>query len=576
MAAAIDKRRAKPPSDSPLAHRSSGTDRLASNPSETTPLLQPSDAATTSNHGPRILYSTTPDNAPPPAPRGTAPSTARFWALFSQILATQFLCFFDTTVMVSSHPVITSHFGAAHSASWLSTAFMVASTVSQPLLGRLSDALGRKPLFLGTLAVFCAATLWCALATSMESLVAARAVCGVGAGGTMLMGSITMSDIIPIESRGTYLSYINIVVGIGSGLGATVGGTIAETIGWRWEFGVQVPPLVACLVVALVVIPDDLGVVGKRESLHQVMRAFDTLGALSLTLAVSTLIVGLNLGGNIYPWSHPFIVTSLMVFATAFPAFFLIERRAAKPIMPLKFISRRPRANLILSNFLGAMISNAILFNAPLYFQAVLLTSATSSGLRLMLLAIASSVTGALTGLFITMTRRLQSPLVCAAALYLSSIISLCVMRRDLLADVFWLALAPYAVANGLQFTTTAVAVLATSSHDEQAIVMSVLAIWRSLGTVFGVAFSSLLVQNALLHYLDVYVHGPLKVEVVALARASVQAIAKLDQPYREQVVQSYDAALRLAFGSCIVAAVITALLIVRLRLPQLQPSRKS
>lgn len=103
------------------------------------------------------------------------------------------------------------------------------------------------------------------------------------------------------SSRSTYLSYTNVVVGLGSGLGAAFGGTIAETVGWRWAFGTQVPPLVACLVVSSVVIPDGLGVLGKRESLSQVIRGFDALGASLLTLAVSMLILGLNLGGNILP-----------------------------------------------------------------------------------------------------------------------------------------------------------------------------------------------------------------------------------------------------------------------------------
>lgn len=193
-----------------------------------------------------------------------------------------------------------------------------------------------------------------------------------------------------------------------------------------------------------------------------------------------------------------------------------------------------------------------------------------------MLLALVSSATGALTGIFISMSRRLHAPLLWASVLYLCSVVYLYCMQRGLSADVFWIALVPYSMANGLQYTTTAVAVLATSANDEQAIVMSALAIWRSLGTVLGVALSSVVLQNALVHYLNEYVHGPLKKEITALARASVQAIADLDQPYREQVVHSYDAALRLAFGSCIIAAVVSALLVVRLKLPKLVSSSKS
>ncbi|OAR02268.1 hypothetical protein LLEC1_03280, partial [Akanthomyces lecanii] len=448
------------------------------------------------------------------------------------------------------------------------------------------------PLFLGALATFAAATLWCALAASMASLVAARALCGVGAGGTMLMGSIIMSDMIPIESRSTYLSYINIVVGLGSGLGATFGGTIAETIGWRWAFGTQVPPLLACLVVSLATIPYGLGLLGARESLGQVMRGFDTTGAVLLTLAVSTLILGLNLGGNILPWTHSFVVTALMLFTVAFPAFLLTESRAAKPIMPLKFVTVRPHANLILSNFLGAysprflpFLSRSFSeqrFQSPQANLCVLNTGryifkpATSSGLQLMLLAVLSSAAGALTGVLITVTRRLKWPLVYAAVLYPSSIACLVCMQRSSSATVFLLALVPYALANGLQYTTTAVAVLATSTRDEQAVVMSALAIWRSLGTVLGVALSSLVVQNALLCYLNIFVRGPRREDVITLARTSVQKIAELEQPYQEQVVQSYDAALRLAFGSCVLAAIVSALLVVRIKLPRLGSIAKS
>lgn len=126
-------------------------------------------------------------------------STGRFWFIFSQLLASQFISCFDGTIMASSHPVITSYFGAANSASWLSTAFLLTSTAFQPLLGRLSDAVGRKPLYVACLVIFVLATTWCALADSIESFIMARAVCGLGAGGAMTLGSIIVSDLVPIE-----------------------------------------------------------------------------------------------------------------------------------------------------------------------------------------------------------------------------------------------------------------------------------------------------------------------------------------------------------------------------------------
>lgn len=141
------------------------------------------------------------DRAPPPLFLGGV-SHGRFWWIFGNVLALHFVSCFDGTIMASSHPVITSYFQSSNSASWLSTAFLLTSTAFQPLLGRLSDTVGRKGPFLVTATIFALATLWCALAQSMASFIAARAVCGLGAGGVMTLGSIIVSDLVPIERRG--------------------------------------------------------------------------------------------------------------------------------------------------------------------------------------------------------------------------------------------------------------------------------------------------------------------------------------------------------------------------------------
>lgn len=112
---------------------------------------------------------------------------SQFWFLYGPILFMYFLANFDSTLMASSHPVITSYFHASNAASWLSTAFMLTSTAFQPLFGRVSDTLGRRPLYIFSLVMFVATTLWCSLAQSIGSFIAARAFCGLGAGGVMAM-----------------------------------------------------------------------------------------------------------------------------------------------------------------------------------------------------------------------------------------------------------------------------------------------------------------------------------------------------------------------------------------------------
>lgn len=312
-------------------------------------------------------------------------SYSRFWLIFSNVLALNFISNFDGTIMASSHPVITSYFHSSNSASWLSTAFLLTSTAFQPLLGSLSDSIGRKTPYMATMVIFALATLWCALAQSMTSFIAARAFCGLGAGGVMTLGSIIVSDLVPIERRGAYQSYINMVYGVASTSGAALGGFMADYLGWRWEFGIQVPALLLCVGVSAFTIPERLGLkANKKETVLEAMKHFDFMGSFFLMTSITFLILGLNLGGNVLPWSHPFVIASLVIFATFFPTFLWAESTATHPIMPLYLIQRSPHRNMIFSNSLAAFMMNAILFNMPLYFQAVLLTSATTSGLCLM------------------------------------------------------------------------------------------------------------------------------------------------------------------------------------------------
>ncbi|KAK8052582.1 hypothetical protein PG993_003967 [Apiospora rasikravindrae] len=526
--------------------------------------------------------------SPPRYLHNTSP--ARFLVIFAQILIVQFAGCFDATVMASSHPVITSHFHAAAAASWLSTSFLLASTACQPLIGRLSDATGRRPLFLGCLAVFVVATAGCAAAPGIGCLIAARGLCGVGAGGLMVLGDIILSDLVPVERRGLYYPYSSLVYGVGCTLGAAMGGLLAEHLGWRWIFASQIPVMLVCLAVSAVAIPRDLGVqedcttAGLRDSL----RDFDFVGSGLLCAILTTIILGLNLGGQILPWSHPIVASALVVCAACIPLFLYVEWRCAShPLVPLDFLSRAPKANLLASNFLSTMLTNSILFNMPIFLQAVLLATPTRSGLQLMLPFAVTSAVSALTAYTIARTRRLRWSVVAGASFFLAGALALAQLpgRRT----PHWLAvlaLVPTSVGQGLQNPGTFIAVLAAAAEGKQrrqGLATSVMVLVRSVGQVVGIAASSLLLQGSLRYYLGKLVvgggggageNGPgstrSETEVIKRVLASIESIASLEAPYRMQVVESYEKALRTLFAGLAVLALVSLLILCPAKVPRI------
>ncbi|KAF1993133.1 MFS general substrate transporter [Amniculicola lignicola CBS 123094] len=505
-------------------------------------------------------------------------SKAKFRFIFGGILLGYTAATFDSTLMFSSHPVITSYFNASNSASWLSTSFLLTSTSLQPLFGRVSDTIGRRPLYLAGLVILAAATAWCAAAQSIGSFIAARAFCGVGAAGVMAMGSILTNDLVSIRVRGKYQAYINLFYGGGSACGAAFGGFLCDRIGWRMTFALQVPVLVALFVNAVFTTPSDIGPqLAKRsgKGIKDAIKGFDLAGSALSTTSVAFLILGLNLGGNVYPWKHPLVISPLVIAVVCGSVLIRVEKKAERPVMPLGMLSSRPRGNLVFNNFFAQIGINTIFFNIPLYFQAVKLETPSMSGFRLAVASVALTVCGVSAGFIMTATGRMKWLIVVGSLSLLMGGLCLSSLWNGIPSWLATIFIVPAAIGQGLSFPATSLAVLATSTQEDQAVMQSTLNLWRSLGVVMGVSFSSLMLQNALTVYLNSLVTGKHKDEIILTVRKSVRSIIDLDPKHQSQVIDAYNRSLKVTFMSAIAMFVIANVLVFAIKLPNIKPKEE-
>lgn len=502
----------------------------------------------------------------------------RFKFLLFSVLFGSTIAFFDSTLMASAHPVITSYFHASNAASWFSTVFFLTSTVFQPLYGRLSDTIGRRSVYLFSIFMFFVSTAWCGAAPNLGSFIAARAICGLGAGGVMSMASILISDVVKIEYRGIYQSWFNLAYGTGTGLGAALGGWLCDRFGWRMAFYLQLPFILLFGVLAAIACPPGLGPNLAKTSgkgLRETFSSFDTYGAMGLTATTTCLILGVNLGGNVFTWSHPLVITSLVLFVVAAVSLYFIERKAKYPILPIPLLSTNPNASLMWSNFFGAIVVNTALFNIPLYLQAVRQTTPTTSGLFLLAPLTGISITAMSVGYYITRTRNMKAPMTIGTFVLLFGTI---VLSTCLSAEVpTWVIpfLIPFcSIGQGFFFPPVTIALLAINPQDDQAVVGTTLGLVRSLGAILGVAVSSWVLQNSLLLFLQEYVTSAdpaKKAWIIKMARESVSSIRDLDPKHKGQVIAAYAASLRATFLMSVIVGVICVILIWPLKVPRLQ-----
>ncbi|KXX73634.1 Vacuolar basic amino acid transporter 2 [Madurella mycetomatis] len=501
----------------------------------------------------------------PPEEESWKPPRGFFWIQVA-IMSNVFLYGFDGTITAATYAVISSEFNAANTASWLTTSYLVTSTAFQPLYGRVSDIFGRRICFFISSITFALGCLGCGIADEIVFLNCMRALTGFGGGGLMTMATIVNSDMIPFRKRGMYQALQNGMFGFGAVCGSSFGGSIADGIGWRWCFLLQVPISAFALCVGALVIKNPRGGFDLGQGFRDTWARVDFTGALLLVVAISVQLAGLSLGGNEVPWGSPWVVSSLVGSVILLLLFLAVEARTrAIPIIPLRMLRGSLPLLIQFSNICVGLSAYAYLFNLPLFFQVVLLDSATTAGARLAIPSLATPIGGLIAGVVMSRWGKLLTLVRLGAILMVfgnALVVSLG------FADSAWkynVYIFPANLGQGIAYPGILFTSLATFDHADHAVSASTVYLIRSLGTVYGVSITSAIVQTTLSVRLpDALGEIVDKPRIIDEIRHSVSAIKTLPPDVQLKARLVYYEGLRYAFSmSTGVAAVAmcTALL---------------
>ena len=291
------------------------------------------------------------------------------------LLLGMLLASLDQTIVSTALPTIVGDLGGLSHLSWVVTAYLLTSTVSTPLWGKLGDLYGRKTFFVAAIAIFLAGSALAGISDSMGALIASRAVQGLGGGGLIVSAQSIVGDVVSPRDRGRFQGLFGAVFGVTSILGPLLGGFFVDNLSWRWVFYVNLPLGVVALVATAFVLPGGL----KRQR-----RKIDYLGTALLAVGVTALILVTTLGGTTYGWASGQILGLAVAGVVLLVVFAFVERRAAEPVLPPKLFANKVFLTAAAVGFVvGFGMFGAITY-LPQYLQIVKGIDPTTSGLALL------------------------------------------------------------------------------------------------------------------------------------------------------------------------------------------------
>jgi EmrB/QacA subfamily drug resistance transporter len=483
-----------------------------------------------------------------PAPPSTE-APRRLGVILGALMLAMVLASLDQTIVSTALPTIVGDLGGLNHLSWVVTAYLLASTVSTPLYGKLGDQYGRKRLFLIAIVVFLIGSTLCGVAQSLTQLILFRALQGIGGGGLMVGAQAVMADVLPPRERGRYSGYFGAVFGVTSIAGPLVGGFLVDSASWRWVFYVNLPLGIVALAVISAVLKSP-----AQKTHHQI----DYLGAALLTAAVTCIVLLTTWGGTTYAWASPTIIGMAVAALVAAIGFVVVEGRAAEPVIPLALFRKRV---FTVSSSVGFIVGFAlfgVITYLPQYQQVVRGASATASGLQLFPLMGGLLIASIGSGQIITRTGRYRAfPIIGTALLALGVyLLSHLGVHTSVLTSGSFMVVTGLGL--GLTMQVLVLAVQNSVDARDLGTATSAATFFRSIGgssgvSVFSAVFNNQMTGN-LAHQLPQLASHP---ALGAKLRASPEALAKLPAAIHAGYLRAFTESLHVVFIAAIPVAVL-------------------